>query len=229
MSQFSVAIDGPAGAGKSTLAKAAAARLGFVYVDTGAIYRTVGLAVKKAGLSHEDMEGIKSLLPNVHVDVRYSGGVQKMYLNGQDVTDKIRTPEMSVYASCVSAIPEVRAFLMDMQRQMAQCHDVIMDGRDIGTVVLPDAGLKVFLTASAEKRAMRRYRELIEKGQTVTYEEVLSDMQARDAKDTNRTAAPLRVAEDAVLLDTSNLSLEDSVETLVAMIRERMEEKKVRV
>lgn len=229
MSQFSVAIDGPAGAGKSTLAKAAAARLGFVYVDTGAIYRTVGLAVKKAGLSHEDMEGIKALLPSVHVDVRYSGGVQKMYLNGQDVTDKIRTPEMSVYASCVSAIPEVRAFLMDMQRQMAQCHDVIMDGRDIGTVVLPDAGLKVFLTASAEKRAMRRYRELIEKGQTVTYEEVLSDMQARDAKDTNRTAAPLRVAEDAVLLDTSNLSLEDSVETLVAMIRERMEEKKVRV
>lgn len=222
MSKFSVAIDGPAGAGKSTLAKAAAARLGFVYVDTGAIYRTVGLGTKKAGVDKTDATGVIALLPGLNIDLGYANGVQRMFLNGEDVTEEIRTPEMSTYASTVSALPEVRAYLMDMQRQMAVKYDVIMDGRDIGTVVLPDAGLKVFLTASADKRAMRRYKELQAKGTDVTYEEVLEDMIQRDARDMNRMAAPLKAAEDAVLLDTSEMTLEESVETLISMIEDRM-------
>ena len=223
MKRFSVAIDGPAGAGKSTLAKAAAARLGFVYVDTGAIYRTVGLAARNAGVDKADSEGIKALLTNLQVDIRYENGVQKMYLNGGDVTGEIRSPEISAYASYVSAIPEVRAFLMEMQRRLAREHDVIMDGRDIGTVVLPEAGLKIFLTASAEKRAMRRFRELQEKNPAITFEEVLSDMTARDAKDSQRETAPLKAAEDAVLVDTSDLSLEESVELIVNMIARQRE------
>ena len=223
MKRFSVAIDGPAGAGKSTLAKAAAARLGFVYVDTGAIYRTVGLAARNAGVDKADSEGIKALLTGLQVDIRYENGVQKMYLNGGDVTGEIRSPEISAYASYVSAIPEVRAFLMEMQRRLAREHDVIMDGRDIGTVVLPEAGLKIFLTASAEKRAMRRFRELQEKNPTITFEEVLSDMTARDAKDSQRETAPLKAAEDAVLVDTSDLSLEESVELIVNMIARQRE------
>ena len=223
MKRFSVAIDGPAGAGKSTLAKAAAARLGFVYVDTGAIYRTVGLAARNAGVDKADSEGIKALLTGLQVDIRYENGVQKMYLNGRDVTGEIRSPEISAYASYVSAIPEVRAFLMEMQRRLAREHDVIMDGRDIGTVVLPEAGLKIFLTASAEKRAMRRFRELQEKNPAITFEEVLSDMTARDAKDSQRETAPLKAAEDAVLVDTSDLSLEESVELIVNMIARQRE------
>lgn len=223
MSKFSVAIDGPAGAGKSTLAKAAAAKLGFVYVDTGAIYRTVGLAAKLAGVEKTDTAGVIALLPKLDIDLGYVDGMQRMFLNGEDVSDKIRTPEMSIYASNVSALPEVRAYLMDMQRQMAVKYDVIMDGRDIGTVVLPNAGLKVFLTASAEKRAMRRYKELLAKDTDVTYEEVLADMIQRDARDMNRAAAPLKAAEDAVLLDTSEMTLEESVETLISMIENRME------
>ena len=223
MKRFSVAIDGPAGAGKSTLAKAAAARLGFVYVDTGAIYRTVGLAARNAGVDKADSEGIKALLSDLQVDIRYENGIQKMYLNGGDVTGEIRSPEISAYASYVSAIPEVRAFLMEMQRRLAREHDVIMDGRDIGTVVLPEAGLKIFLTASAEKRAMRRFRELQEKNPAITFEEVLSDMTARDAKDSQRETAPLKAAEDAVLVDTSDLSLEESVELIVDMIARQRE------
>ena len=223
MKRFSVAIDGPAGAGKSTLAKAAAARLGFVYVDTGAIYRTVGLAARNAGVDKTDSEGIKALLTGLQVDIRYENGVQKMYLNGGDVTGEIRSPEISAYASYVSAIPEVRAFLMEMQRRLAREHDVIMDGRDIGTVVLPEAGLKIFLTASAEKRAMRRFRELQEKNPAITFEEVLSDMTARDAKDSQRETAPLKAAEDAVLVDTSDLGLEESVELIVNMIARQRE------
>ena len=223
MKRFSVAIDGPAGAGKSTLAKAAAARLGFVYVDTGAIYRTVGLAARNAGVDKTDSEGIKALLTGLQVDIRYENGVQKMYLNGGDVTGEIRSPEISAYASYVSAIPEVRAFMMEMQRRLAREHDVIMDGRDIGTVVLPEAGLKIFLTASAEKRAMRRFRELQEKNPAITFEEVLSDMTARDAKDSQRETAPLKAAEDAVLVDTSDLGLEESVELIVNMIARQRE------
>ena len=224
MSYFSVAVDGPAGAGKSTLARAAAERLGFVYVDTGAIYRTVGLAVKRAGIDRQDDSAVAALLPGLSISIRYADGVQHMLLDGEDVSGLIRTPEMSEYASSVSALPAVRAFLMEMQRQMAREHDVIMDGRDIGTVVLPDAGLKVFLTASPEKRAMRRFKELTEKGTAVTYEEVLADMNARDEKDTTRAAAPLRAAEDAVLLDTSDLTLEESVDALEGLIRQRMKE-----
>ena len=225
MNRFSVAIDGPAGAGKSTLAKQVAARLGFVYVDTGAIYRTVGLAVKNAGVAKEDADGVKALLPTLQVTIRYAQGVQRMFLNGQDVSEEIRMPEISAYASHVSAIPEVRAFLMDMQRQLAREHDVIMDGRDIGTVVLPDAGLKVFLTASAEKRAARRCLELQQKGLQVTFEEVLAEMQARDAKDTGRETAPLRPAEDAVHLDTSEMTLVESVEQLEELIRQARAER----
>ena len=201
----------------------AAARLGFVYVDTGAIYRTVGLAARNAGVDKADSEGIKALLTGLQVDIRYENGVQKMYLNGGDVTGEIRSPEISAYASYVSAIPEVRAFLMEMQRRLAREHDVIMDGRDIGTVVLPEAGLKIFLTASAEKRAMRRFRELQEKNPAITFEEVLSDMTARDAKDSQRETAPLKAAEDAVLVDTSDLSLEESVELIVNMIARQRE------
>lgn len=219
MGNFSVAIDGPAGAGKSTLAKAAAKKLGFVYVDTGAIYRTVGFAAKRAGVARDDTAGVTALLPGLSVDIMYIDGIQHMLLDGEDVTDLIRTPEMSDYASNVSAMPEVRAYLMDMQRQMAERYDVIMDGRDIGTVVLPNASLKVFLTADVEKRADRRFRELKEKGIEISFEEVLEDMRVRDARDSNRAAAPLRAAEDAVILDTGDMSLEESIEALLSLIR----------
>lgn len=218
MGNFSVAIDGPAGAGKSTLAKAAAKKLGFVYVDTGAIYRTVGFAAKRAGVARDDTAGVTALLPGLSVDIMYIDGIQHMLLDGEDVTDLIRTPEMSDYASNVSAMPEVRAYLMDMQRQMAERYDVIMDGRDIGTVVLPNASLKVFLTADVEKRADRRFRELKEKGIEISFEEVLEDMRVRDARDSNRAAAPLRAAEDAVILDTGDMSLEESIEALLSLI-----------
>ncbi len=219
MANFSVAIDGPAGAGKSTLAKAAAKELGFVYVDTGAIYRTVGLAARRAGIARDDEEGVSALLPGLSVDIIYIDGVQHMLLGGEDVTDQIRTPEMSDYASNVSAMPAVRAYLMDMQRQMAEKYNVIMDGRDIGTVVLPHASLKVFLTAAVEKRAARRHLELREKGIDTSFEEVLAEMRIRDERDSNRAAAPLKAAEDAVILDTGDMTLEESIQALLALIR----------
>ena len=222
---YTIAIDGPSGAGKSSLARRLAGMFQFIYVDTGAIYRTVGLAAYRAGIDRRDEAAVAALLPKIQITMGYNeAGEQRMYLDGEDVSGLIRTPEMSEYASSVSALPAVRAFLMEMQRQMAREHDVIMDGRDIGTVVLPDAGLKVFLTASPEKRAMRRFKELTEKGTAVTYEEVLADMNARDEKDTTRAAAPLRAAEDAVLLDTSDLTLEESVDALEGLIRQRMKE-----
>lgn len=224
MANFSVAIDGPAGAGKSTLAKAAAKTLGFVYVDTGAIYRTVGLAAKRAGVAKDDVPGVTALLPGLSVDITYVDGIQRMLLDGEDVSDSIRTPEMSDYASNVSAMPQVRAYLMDMQRQMAQRYDVIMDGRDIGTVVLPNASLKVFLTADVEKRAKRRYQELLEKGTKTSFDEVLADMKVRDARDMGRETAPLKAAEDAVVLDTGDMTLEESIDALLDLIRARMEE-----
>lgn len=224
MANFSVAIDGPAGAGKSTLAKAAAKTLGFVYVDTGAIYRTVGLAAKRAGVAKDDVQGVTALLPGLSVDITYLDGVQRMLLDGEDVSESIRTPEMSDYASNVSAMPQVRAYLMDMQRQMARRYDVIMDGRDIGTVVLPDASLKVFLTADVEKRAARRYKELLEKGTETSFDEVLAEMRVRDARDSNRETAPLKAAEDAVILDTGDMTLEESISALLDLIRASMEE-----
>lgn len=218
----SVAIDGPAGAGKSTIAKAAAKRFGFIYVDTGAIYRTVGYAAKRAAVDPHNTPAVIGLLPKLSIRFDYGeDGVQRMFLDGEDVSVPIRTPEMSMYASAVSAIPEVRAFLMDMQRGMARTNSVVMDGRDIGTVVLPDAGLKIFLTASAEARARRRLAELAAKGDPSTYEEVLADMLERDKNDMTRAAAPLKAAEDAVTVDTTELSLEQSTETICGLIAER--------
>lgn len=216
---ISVAIDGPSGAGKSTLAKAIAARFHFVYLDTGAIYRTVGLAAQRAGVDSKDSAGVIALLPELRIDVAYDeSGAQHMILDGEDVSREIRTPKSSVYASDVSAIPEVRAFLMDMQRSTAKKYNVIMDGRDIGTVVLPDADLKIFLTADAAQRAKRRCLELKEKGMAASYPEVLADIQYRDRQDSSRAAAPLKPAADAVLLDNSDISLEQTVEDVAAMI-----------
>lgn len=225
MRTIAVAIDGPSGAGKSTIARAAAGRLGFVYVDTGAMYRTIGLAVCRAGVQLGDTAGILPVLNGgLDVSLKYEDGVQHVLLNGEDVSGLIRTPEMSKYASFVSAVPQVRAFLLDAQRDMAKKHNVIMDGRDIGTVILPDAEVKIFLTASAEARAKRRCLELEEKGENVTLEEVLADMIQRDKNDSTRAAAPLKQAEDAVLVDTSELTLEQSMDAVEAVIRRALEE-----
>ena len=217
----SVAIDGPSGAGKSTIARAAAKRFGFIYVDTGAIYRTVAYAVHLAGKRCTDADAVRALLPTLSISIDYDGsGVQRMLLDCVDVSDAIRTPENSIRTSQVSAMPEVRAFLMDMQREQAKRHNVVMDGRDIGTVVLPDASLKIFLTASAECRAERRFRELKEKGVETTFDEVLQDIEKRDWNDTHRDAAPLRQAQDAMLVDTSGLTLEESIDAVCNLIRE---------
>lgn len=219
---YSIAIDGPAGAGKSTMARRAAAELGFVYVDTGAIYRTVGYAVSKRGIAPEDTEKIDELLPRLRVKLAWKDGLQHMYLDGADVSKKIRLPEVSSMASKVSAIPSVRAFLLDTQRNAAKTNNVIMDGRDIGTVVLPDADVKIYLTASAEVRAKRRFLELQEQGSSDTYEDVLQEMIERDYRDMHREIAPLKQANDAILLDTSELSLEESVDAILRIIRERL-------
>lgn len=219
---FSVAIDGPSGAGKSTIARAAAARFGFIYVDTGAIYRTVGLAAARAGLPLGAEQDVLKLLPGIDIAFGYGeDGAQHMYLNGEDVSGLIRTPEISMRASEVSAMPEVRACLLDMQRKMAESHSVIMDGRDIGTVVLPNASLKIFLTASPERRAERRYLELREKGATDSYDEVLRDIIKRDKNDSSRAAAPLKRADDAIEVDTSELTLDESIERICALISDR--------
>ena len=216
-----VAIDGPSGAGKSTLARRVARELHFLYVDTGAIYRSIGWYVLQRGAALDNAELVAALLPDLNVEVRYGeDGLQHMVVNGQDVTDEIRSPEVSAAASQVAAIPAVRAYLLDMQRNLARTHNVIMDGRDIGTVVLPEADCKVFLTASDAARAARRCRELAQRGTPVAYEEVLSDMRRRDEKDRTRAAAPLRQAEDAVVLDTSELDFEDSAQALLRLIRE---------
>ncbi len=214
-----VAIDGPSGAGKSTIAKAVAARCGFVYVDTGAIYRTVGLAVRRAGEDPHDAGAVAALLPGLDIRFDYApNGTQRMFLNGEDVSGDIRTPEMSMYASAVSAIPAVRAFLLEMQRAIARSRSAVMDGRDIGTVVLPDAGLKIFLTASPEARAVRRLRELQAKGDPSTLAEVAADMARRDHDDASRAAAPLRAAEDAVRVDTSELTLDESIQAVYELV-----------
>ena len=219
----SIAIDGPAGAGKSTLAKALAKKIGYIYVDTGAIYRCVGLYAIEHGIEPRDIPAVEACLPKVEISLSYDeSGSQRMQLCGADVTDRIRTPEVSMAASAVSAIPAVRAFLLDMQRDMARRYNVIMDGRDIGTVVLPHADVKIFLTASPEARAKRRFIELQAKGDPATYEEVLRDMVKRDKDDSTRAAAPLKAAEDAVLLDTTSYSLEDSIALLQKTVEEKM-------
>ncbi|WP_300636448.1 (d)CMP kinase [uncultured Oscillibacter sp.] len=222
MSTIRVAIDGPSGAGKSSLARAAAATLGFLYVDTGAIYRTVGLSARDRGVDPGDGAAVAAMLPALQVELRYDGaGQQKMFLNGRDVSGEIRLPEISRYASAVSALPVVRAYLMETQRELARKNNVVMDGRDIGTVVLPDAEAKIFLTASAKVRAERRCRELEERGTPQPFEEVLRDIEDRDFRDTHREAAPLRQAEGAALLDTSALDFQQSLEALLEIIQER--------
>ena len=222
---FSVAIDGPSGAGKSTLAKAVAAKLDILYVDTGAIYRTIGCYVKEKGVHPRDNEAVIALLPEIHIEMRYAeDGLQHMFLNGKDVTTEIRQNEISQYASDVSAIPEVRTFLLEMQRQFARENSVIMDGRDIGTVVLPDAEVKVFLTAPLAERARRRFVELEQRGTPRAYEDVLREMEQRDYNDSHRAAAPLRQAEDAVLLDTGELNFEESLAALLSIIRKKVGE-----
>lgn len=220
----SIAIDGPSGAGKSTLARALAKALGYLYVDTGAIYRTVGLQACRTGVDPEDRDGVIALLPGLDISLGYGeDGVQRMFLNGEDVSQAIRQHEISRYASCVSALPEVRAFLLDRQRQLAAEHDVVMDGRDIGTVVLPQADVKIFLTAAPEARARRRWLELQQRGEDTDYETVLHDVIDRDEKDTNRATAPLRQAEDAVLADTTQLDLEQSLDLLIHIAKERLQ------
>lgn len=219
---ISIAIDGPSGAGKSTISRKAAEKFGFIYVDTGAIYRTIGLATKICGVSLDDTAAVIELLPTLEIELKYNdAGEQHMYLDGNDVSRDIRLPEVSMLASKVSAIPEVRAFLVDMQRGMAEKYDVIMDGRDIGTVILPNADLKIFLTADVRDRARRRYEELRAKGMEKPFDEVLAEMEKRDEQDTQRAAAPLKAADDAVLLDTSGNTLEESIDEVCRLISEK--------
>lgn len=219
---ISIAIDGPSGAGKSTISRKAAEKFGFIYVDTGAIYRTIGLATKIRGVSLDDTAAVVALLPTLEIELKYNdAGEQHMYLDGNDVSRDIRLPEVSMLASKVSAIPEVRAFLVDMQRGMAEKYDVIMDGRDISTVILPNADLKIFLTADVRDRAHRRYEELRAKGMEKPFDEVLAEMEKRDEQDTQRAAAPLKAADDAVLLDTSGNTLEESIDEVCRLISEK--------
>ena len=220
---YSIAVDGPAGAGKSSMAKKLAAEFGLVYLDTGAIYRTVGLACFRKGVDRKDEAAVSAVLPGLDIQIRYDDqGLQHMLLNGEDVSDAIRLPEISLCASDVSALPACRAYLLDMQRRFAREYNVILDGRDIGTVVLPDADLKIFLTASSEVRAHRRLLQLQEKGVEADYDEILRDIIRRDKQDMNRAVAPLRQAEDAVLVDTSELNAEQTIDALCAHVRERL-------
>ena len=217
-----IAIDGPAGAGKSTIARALARKLGYIYVDTGALYRSIGLYCTEAGVPLEDKAAVTAALEQIRVELRYVDGVQRVLLNGRDVSEEIRRPEISLAASSVSAMDTVRAFLFDLQRNMALEHDVVMDGRDIGTVVLPNATVKIFLTASPEARATRRWKEYQAKGIDTPYEEVLADVKQRDYQDTHRAAAPLKQAEDAVLLDTSELDFEQSLDAMKQIIAKKI-------
>ena len=223
MKTISIAIDGPSGAGKSTLAKSVSKTLGYLYVDTGAIYRTIGYAAFSKGVDPKDGEAAAALLPELEIGLHYGeDGLQHMTLNGADVTDQIRLPEISLYASAVSAHPAVRVHLLEMQRKLARENNVVMDGRDIGTVVLPDATVKIFLTASPEARATRRWKEYQQKGIDTPYEDVLADVKQRDYQDTHRAAAPLKQADDAVLLDTSELNFEQSFEAMKKIITEKV-------
>ncbi|MDY6017812.1 MAG: (d)CMP kinase [Oscillospiraceae bacterium] len=219
---INVAVDGPAGAGKSTVSRAAAKAMGYIYVDTGALYRAVGVNALRNGIDTKDRQAVAESLSDISVNLVFENGEQKVLLNGEDVSAEIRTPDASMAASDVSAVPKVRDFLFDLQRSIASNNNCIMDGRDIGTVVLPNAKVKVFLTASPEERAMRRFRELSEKGSTVKYEEVLEDLIKRDYNDSHREVAPLKQADDAVLLDTTGMTLEQSVESLIKIIKEKV-------
>lgn len=223
MEHRSIAIDGPSGAGKSTLARAVAQKLGYVYVDTGAIYRTLGLYVHRMGANPSVSEQVKPLLGQCKITMAYQAdGLQHMYLDGEDVTGEIRHPHISSYASQISAQEDVRAYLLNMQRELAKQYDVVMDGRDIGTVVLPQADVKIFLTATPEARARRRLEELQSRGEDAQYDKVLEELKARDDRDTHRAAAPLRQAEDAVLVDTTSLDLDQSLAALLDVIGKRV-------
>ncbi|MCQ2480688.1 MAG: (d)CMP kinase [Clostridia bacterium] len=219
---INVAIDGPAGAGKSTVARAAAKELGYIYVDTGALYRAVGVNALRNNLDTTDAAAVSATLDKITVELKFADGVQQVLLNGENVSEEIRTPDASMAASNVSAIPAVRAFLFDLQKNIAKENNCLMDGRDIGTVVLPDAQVKIFLTASAEKRAKRRYDELIAKGTKVEYNNVLEELIQRDYNDSHREVAPLKPAEDSILVDTSDLSLEESIDKVVSTIKEKI-------
>ena len=216
-----IAIDGPGGAGKSSVSKAVAAKLRIVYVDTGALYRTIGYYVRSVNADPKSAEQVTPLLDKISIEVKYVDGTQRVFLNGEDLGDKIRTPEMSMYASAVSALPIVRAFLLDMQKNLSREQSVVMDGRDIGTVIMPDADLKIFLTASNECRAMRRTEELLSKGVKVSFEEVLSDMIERDRQDKERNIAPAIPADDAIIFDNSVMSVEESLKEIVRLVNER--------
>jgi cytidylate kinase len=220
---INIAIDGPAGAGKSSLSRLLAGKLGYIYVDTGALYRAVGLKFSSLGFDTELNGDIDAVLSETEVDIRFIDGAQRVFLDGKDVSDDIRTPAASMMASAVSAKPPVRAFLLDMQRNLAKRNNVVMDGRDIGTVVLPDATVKIFLTADVEERAMRRFKELSEKGDTATFEEVLEDMKVRDYNDSHRPIAPLKQADDAVLADTTKLNFEESLDLLLKIVKDGTE------
>ena len=216
---INVAIDGPAGAGKSTISRAAAAKLGYIYIDTGALYRTVGVNALRMGADVKDASSvISTLTDDLSIELKFIDGEQRMFLNGEDVSKEIRTPDASMAASAVSAVPEVRSYLFDLQKNLARSNNCIMDGRDIGTVVLPDADVKIFLTASPEARAKRRHLELTEKGIEARYEDVLADMIERDYNDSHRAIAPLKQADDAVLADTSELDLQQSIELIISII-----------
>lgn len=219
---LAIAIDGPAGAGKSTIARRAAKQLGFIYVDTGALYRAIGLYMLEHGTETTDAPRVAALLKDIEISLTFQNGEQRVILCGEDVSDKIRTAEVSMAASNVSAIPQVRDFLFALQRNIAKTNNVIMDGRDIGTVVLPDAQVKIFLTASPEERAKRRYEEMIQKGQNVNYDDVLGDLRTRDYNDSHRAVAPLVPAENALIVDTTGNTLEQSVEQLIQIIKEKL-------
>ncbi len=222
---INIAIDGPGGAGKSSVAKAVAERLGIIYVDTGALYRTIGYFVRQNNTDPHDAKGVEALLPHIKLEIKFEDGTQSVYLNGENLGDAIRTPEMSMYASAVSAIPAVRTFLLGAQRDIAAKNSVIMDGRDIGTVILPNADIKIFMFASPEARARRRYLELTKKGQDVEYEDVLSEMNERDSNDRNRATAPAVPAEDAIMFDNSELDLEGSISYVIDLVRKKFGDK----
>lgn len=219
---INVAIDGPAGAGKSTIARTAAKAMGYIYVDTGALYRAVGVYSLRHGFDTKNADTVAATLSDIQVELKFLGDIQHVFLNGEDVSEEIRTPDASMAASDVSAVPAVRQFLFDLQRDIAKANNCIMDGRDIGTVVLPDAQVKIFLTASPEARAQRRYKELQEKGATDTYEAVLADLKQRDYNDSHRATAPLKPAEDSVLVDTTALTLQESVQKVISVIQNKM-------
>lgn len=221
--KINIAVDGPAGAGKSTISRSVSKELGFIYVDTGALYRAVGLHALRLGINTKDSKSVEETLAALLVELKFIEGEQKVFLNGEDVSAAIRLPEASMAASDVSAIPAVRDYLFELQRDIAKNNDCIMDGRDIGTVVLPWAQLKIFLTASPEERALRRYKELTAKGVTEDYEHVLEEMKQRDFNDSNRAIAPLKAAENSILVDTTGLSLEQSTEKVLKIIKERLQ------